>query len=457
MTRLRSLQARLSIGIGLLITLLWIGVASVTSYLTAREMGMEFDSALQETAQRILPVAAIDILGREDDDAAPQEMASVRAHDEFFTYVVRNSDGKVLLQSHKADASIFPAYAGVGFSQNDSFRFYSEEALRGSITITVAEPLAHRQTLARRMQLSLGLPLLAMIPLSLLGIAFAVRRSLTPVRELGDALAARGAYDLSPIAIGHAAPAELEPSLAELNHLLTRLRAAFDAERTFAANAAHELRTPLAGAIAQVQRLRSETQDENARRRAGEIETTLKRLARLSEKLMQLARVEGGQMRKEVARDLRPVLDIVVNDIRLLAGNSDIRLSQPEMPLLSDMDPDIFGILVRNLVENALRHGMQEEPIDVSLDKTGVLRVFNEAATIPPDLLERLAERFERGGKTNEGSGLGLAIVRTICERTGGSLRLFSPARGRMTGFEAEVAIPVAMGPSAHRARPVRP
>ena len=451
MMRLRSLQARLSIGLGLLIALLWIGVATLTSALTAREMGMEFDSALQETAQRILPVAVIDILGREDDDAAPQEMASVRAHDEFFTYVVRNADGKVLLQSHKADASIFPAFAGVGFSEDRNYRFYSEEALRGSITITVAEPLAHRQQLAWRMQLSLGLPLVAMIPLSLLGIAFAVRRSLTPVRELSGALAARGAYDLSPIAVEHAPPAELEPAVAELNQLLTRLRAAFEAERTFAANAAHELRTPLAGAIAQSQRLRSETSDENVRRRAGEIEATLKRLARLSEKLMQLARVEGGQMRKDVADDLRPVLDIVVGDIRHLAGDAEIALSRPGSPVLSDMDPDIFGILVRNLIENALRHGAPGKPIDVSFDETGVLRVVNEATTIPPDVLARLEDRFERGGKTNEGSGLGLAIVRTICERTDGSLRLLSPARGRSSGFEAEVTIPIATTSSASR------
>lgn len=442
MMRLRSLQARLSIGIGLLVAALWIAVASVTSALTAREMGMEFDSALQETAQRILPVAVIDILGREDDDGPPQEMATVRVHDEFFTYVVRNSDGKVLMQSHKADASIFPAFAGVGFSEDRDYRFYSEEALRGSITITVAEPLAHRRQLARRMQLSLAIPLVAMIPLSLLGIAFAVRRSLTPIRQLRDALADRGAYDLSPISVDQTPPTELEPALNELNELLSRLRAAFEAERTFAANAAHELRTPLAGAIAQAQRLRSETADKNARKRAGDIETTLKRLSRLSEKLMQLARVEGGQMRKDLAGDLRLVLDIVVHDIRHLSGDADIRLSRPETPVLSDLDTDIFGILVRNLVENALRHGRQGMPVEVSLTQTGILSVINDAEPIAPEMLERLADRFERGGKTNEGSGLGLAIVRTICDRAGGTLRIYSPARGRLTGFEAEVIVP---------------
>lgn len=443
MRPLRSLQARLAIGIGLLVAALWIAVASITSALAGRELGMEFDSALQETAQRILPVAVIDILGREEDEGPPQEMASVRTHDEFFTYVVRSNEGKVLLQSHKADASIFPPYTGVGFSQDRNFRFYSEEALRGSITITVAEPLEHRKQLARRMQISLAIPLVAMIPLSLFGIAYAVRRNLAPIRRLRDALASRGAYDLSPITMDDAPPAELEPALTELNQLLTRLRAAFEAERTFAANAAHELRTPLAGAIAQSQRLRSETTDENVRKRAADIEATLKRLARLSEKLMQLARVEGGQMRKDEVGDLRPVLDIVVGDIRHLSGNAAISLARPEVPVLSDMDPDIFGILVRNLVENALRHGSDESPVEVSLDANGVLHVINDAEIVPPGMLERLADRFERGGKTNEGSGLGLAIVRTICERAGGTLHLYSPARHQTRGFEAEVRVPV--------------
>lgn len=443
MKRLRSLQARLAIGIGLLVAVLWIAVASVTSALVGRELDMEFDSSLQETAQRILPIAVIDILGREDDDGPPQEMATVRSHDEFFTYVVRNGDGKVLMQSHKADVTIFPSYAGVGFSQDDNFRFYSDEAVRGSITITVAEPLAHRRQLARRMQISLGVPLVAMIPLSLFGIAYAVRRNLAPIRRLRDALASRGAYDLSPIPAEDAPPAELEPAFTELNHLLMRLREAFEAERTFAANAAHELRTPLAGAIAQAQRLRSETTDENVRKRAADIEATLKRLARLSEKLMQLARVEGGQMRKDAVSDLRPVLDIVVGDIRQLSGDREITLSKPRTPVLSDIDPDIFGILVRNIVENALRHGRESAPVEVSLDEKGVLHVVNDADVVPPDMLARLADRFERGGKTNEGSGLGLAIVRTICERADGSLHLYSPARNRPRGFEVSVAVPV--------------
>src|SRR5690606_16671719 len=157
------------------------------------------------------------------------------------------------------------------------------------------------------MQLGLGLPLLVVIPLSLAAIILAVRLSLYPVRRLRDDLTARSARDLSAVP-GAGLPSEIAPIAGAVNQLLGRLRAAFEAERSFAANAAHELRTPVAGAIAQAQRLRAETTDQKAAERAGEIEASLKRLTRLSEKLMQLARAEGGRLRSGSPADLRPIL-----------------------------------------------------------------------------------------------------------------------------------------------------
>jgi two-component system, OmpR family, sensor kinase len=440
--KIRSLQARLAIWIGLFITVLWLAVASVTATLLSQEMDVEFDSSLQETAQRILPVAVVDILGREGDETS-QLIGDVRAHDEFFTYVVRDKTGRVLLQSHTADPAIFPPYAKPGFSQDRRYRFYSDAALQDSITITVAEPLDHRRQTAHRMQINLGIPLLAMLPLSLAAIAFVVKRSLSPVRLLSEALSRRGASDLSPVSPGEALPAEIEPMVGELNLLLAKLRAAFEAERSFAANAAHELRTPLAGAIAQAQRLKAETSDDKAIKRAGEIEATLKRLTRLSERLMQLARVEGGRLQTGRLGDLRPVLGLVVEDVQRLAANVDIDLVMPDEPVLSDLDPDTFGILCRNLIENAQRHGQPGKTIAVELTRGGVFCVTNEAETIAAEVLGRLTDRFERGGKTNEGSGLGLAIVQTICERTGSTLTFHSPARNRSSGFEVEIQLPV--------------
>lgn len=439
-----SLQGRLGLWLGIALIVLWVLAASVTALIARGEIEEVFDAALQETAQRILPLAVVDILNREEAGIS-QRLAAIREHDEFFTYIVRDDQGRILLQSHAADPDAFPAWDGIGFRQTATRRLYSDEAVQGTIRITVAEPLDHRASVAREIQMGLGLPLLIVLPVALLAIVLAVRASLAPVRQFRDRLSARGARDLSPV-INADLPTEIAPLADTMNGLLGRLEAAFAAERSFAANAAHELRTPLAGAIAQAQRLQTETRDADAKARAAEIEATLKRLTRLSERLLQLARAEGGRLRMDRAADLRPVARMVVDDLARGAESGRIVLSLPADVVLSDLDADAFAILLRNLVENALRHGSPGAPIDVVLRPDGTLRVANDGPVLPPDGLDRLAFRFERAGAKAEGSGLGLAIVAAIAERTGSSLVLQSPRPGRDSGFEASVGLPTTPG-----------
>lgn len=437
----RSLRARLALSLGVLLTLLWVGTASVTALILRREMDEVFDSALEETVQRLLPLAVVEIVGR-DDDGISQRLGAIRNHDEVFTYVVRDAQGRVLLQSHDADPAVFPPYDGPGFRESSTHRFYNEEALQGSIRMTVAEPLDHRAAVAREIQIGLGLPLLIVIPVALLAIILAVRASLRPLRQFRDRLDTRNAQDLTPIPADDI-PSEITPVATTLNGLLGRLNAAFDAERSFAANAAHELRTPLAGAIAQVQRLQSETSDPASQVRAADIEVTLKRLTRLSERLMQLARVEGGRLRLDKATDLRAVARIVVEDIARTVAPDRIALRLPDTPVMSDLDPDTFAILCRNLVDNALRHGADTDPVKVVLNAKGKLTVSNAGEVVPPEKLARLTDRFERAGAVADGSGLGLAIVAAIADRIGPPLVLRSPRSGSTSGFEVTVSLPV--------------
>ena len=446
-----SLQARVALAVGLSIMILWLAAAFVTANRLGHEMEKVFDRDLQATAERILPLALHDLRKRrhDDDDDREEHVERLRPPlDEAVTYLVRDNRGRVLLRSPGAEDATFPAFDGRGFRQTRSHRLYFDAAREDKVTIAVAEPLDHRAEVSRAMLIGLALPVLVVIPLSLAAAALATRSGFRPVRKLKQALEERGVHDLSPLP-DTALPSELQPIAGGINQLLLRLRAAFEAERSFAANAAHELRTPVAGAIAQAQRLRTETSDRQAAQRAGDIEATLKRLMRMSEKLMQLARAEGSRLRLDTMADMRPVLSLEVRDLEGSIGDGQrkIALSLPLTPALSDIDPDAFGILCRNLIENALRHGTPDGLVEVVLAADGTLTVSNDGPVLPSTLIERLPQRFERGGATSSGTGLGLAIVKAIVDRAGGRLTVASPVPGRQGGvrvtIEALVSSPV--------------
>lgn len=251
-----SLQKRLGLGLTLGMTLLWLG-ATVGAWLVVQhELNEAFDSALEETAQRILPLAVLEISNRE----APREsqhVATLKMHKEYLTYLVRDASGEILMQSHDANPKIFSKQPSEGFSTTEKYRLYSASALRGTVFIEIAEPLGHRREAAREALFALLLPLLALIPISLLGTWLFVRISLRSVLAYRRAVESRGVGDLSPINVARL-PAEIDPLADAVNHLLERLRKALEAERSFTANSAHELRTPLAATLAQIQRLRHE-------------------------------------------------------------------------------------------------------------------------------------------------------------------------------------------------------
>jgi two-component system OmpR family sensor kinase len=402
-------------------------------------MNEVFDSTLEETAQGILPLVALDIISREEEGIS-QRIATLREHEEFFTYIVRDGQGRILIRSHAAEDENFPEFEGMGFRQTATHRLYYDAALQGTITIAVAEPLSHRAEVAREVLVGLALPLFIVIPLGLFGVFWIVRLSLRPVRRFSTALSSRGPRDLSAVGDG-TLPNEIKPVAEAVNDVLGRLGRTLEAERSFTANAAHELRTPVAAALAQAQRLMTETSDSIAAGRAAEIEVALKRLTRLSEKLMQLARAEGGRLRRDTVSDLRPVLEMVLADFDRAAGPARIQSKLPTNPALSDLDPDAFAIIVRNLIENALRHGSGGTPVQVTLSGD-TLRVVNDGPPLAAETLAGLTARFERGQSVSAGSGLGLSIVQAIADGAQAMLELNSPSQGQTDGFEAVFQLP---------------
>ncbi len=432
-----SLQKRLVLGLTLGMTILWLVATFITARVVQHELDEAFDSALQETAERILPLAILEIYNR-DDATVPQRIAPLDSEQEYLSYLVRDASGKILLQSRLARPELFKTSSRKGFTTTATHRLYSTSALQATIFIDIAEPMEHRREAAWDATAAQLKPLLLLIPLSLFGSWLLVRLSLRSVLSYRDAIERRGVGDLSPIEAGQL-PAEIKPLAHAVNHLMERLRYALEAEHSFTANSAHELRTPLAATLAQLQRLQREAPEGPLQARIAQIETSLRALSRLSEKLMQLAKAEGGGLLSETPQDLAALLTFVVQELHRAAPTA-IRLTLPlNGPVLSTIDPDAFAILARNLIENALKHGSPDAKIDITLSDDALLSVVNASAVVPAPMLARLSERFVRGDSRTGGSGLGLAIATTIAHGVGATLTLASPAGGRDSGFEVRV------------------
>lgn len=435
-----SLQKILGSSLAIGVTVLWLLGVAAAGLLTQYKMNEVFDSALEETAQRILPLAVTEILSRESD-TGPQRTPTLKEHDEYLTYLVRKPSGELLLQSHDVDPTLFGAQPREGFSETATHRFYGASAVSETIYIEVAEPLAHRRAAVLDTLLALLAPLLLLIPVSLLSVWWLIRRSLRRVVVLQRSIEARGAGDLSAVAVDQL-PDEFTPLVNAMNLLLERLRRSLEAERSFTANSAHELRTPLATALAKLQRLQRRTADAQVKAQAKEIEVSLRTLSRLSEKLLELAKAEGGSVLAEQCNDLLPILQMVASDY-LRKAPERLELELPDRPVLSLLDPDAFAILMRNLIENALKHGATDQPVKISLTDSGLLRVVNAGEVVPPEQLVLLRQRFVRSDTKSLGSGIGLAIVDAISSGAGIELNLRSPATGQTDGFEAELNIAV--------------
>ena len=445
-SRPQSLQRRLGLGLALGMILLWLAGSVAAGLILRSEIDEVFDSALQEVTQRILPLAYSEILNSDPPAAGEspiQRLPSVLPHQEQITYIVRDGEGRVLLQSHDADPAAFPVPMTAGFQDWRGLRLYTEGAVQGTFFVTAAEPVSHRRQAVIEAVGILLWPLALLLPLSQIGVWALVRFALRPVQAFEQEIEARGRGDLSPVNV-IALPRELAPVAGSVNRLIAKLQRALEAERGFTASSAHELRTPVAAALAQTQRLIAEVPEGAARERARTVEVALRQLARLSEKLLQLAKAEGAGLLAETPQDLAQVLGFVLDEFRDdpdAATRLTITLPSSGV-LLSRMDADAFAILARNLIENALKHGAADEPVSIVLNDDGLLRVSNGGAVVTPETMARLKRPFERGGSSATGSGLGLAIAEAIVAGAGTSLELLSPVPGRASGFEARVQLP---------------
>ncbi|GAB2175693.1 sensor histidine kinase [Dongia sp. agr-C8] len=442
-----SLSRRLIVSLTVSLGLLWLVAAALASWAAVHETNEIFDSALQETAQRLLALAVDDIDDladrAEDDGFEAEDTIPLPGHDEYLVYQFRDRNGRVLLRSHDAPHDPFAVPLLHGFTDVAGQRVYTEPSPDGKLVIQVAEKQAHRYRAMLRGLISLIVPLLLLPPLAGLIIWRTVARGIRPLRALREEIASRGGSNLEPLPEA-GLPNELTPIVRDVNRLIERLGSTLEAERAFAANSAHEMRTPVAAALAQVQRLGAELAGSPQQARIHAIEDALRRLASRVAKLLQLSRADSGVAVTSETADLLPIMGLVIDEFARIpgyAGRIDFD-SGPADRLAARIDIDAFAIVFRNLLENALLHGDRARPVAVSIGGDRGIHIANGGPVVAPDVLRRLTQRFVRGNTAAEGSGLGLAIAEKILDQAGGRLELRSPATGRADGFEAIIRLP---------------
>ena len=437
-----SIALRLSLGLAIGTGLLWIGAASISATVMRHELNEAFDESLQQSAYRLLPLAIHDVRELQRDETHQVPGLDQPGDENYFTYFVRDRDGGLIVRGDNAPPELATVTLRNGFSEIDGKRLFAATDRRTGYGIVILENSDHRDKALMESIAALAWPLLGLLPLIALCIWVAIRLAMRPVERLRRDIESRDGRNLAPLSIeGH--PVELVPIARAIANLIDRLKRAMDAERSFAASSAHELRTPIAGALAQTQQLAIELGQAPGHERLRDIEQALKSLGQLAEKLLQLSRLEAGFARADQAVDLMPALRLVVRDFQAKSAIGErLRLVVSEgATLQAPINVDAFAIAVSNLVQNALLHGPDDQPISIAVEKPNVLRVTNCGPAVHPEVLLKFGQPFQRGPTSSTGSGLGLSIVRSIMEQTGGTLVLRSPATGQTNGFEAVLTL----------------
>ena len=293
-------------------------------------------------------------------------------------------------------------------------------------------------------------PVALLIPLTALLLWLVVWLALRPLDRLVEAIAAQDEHHLAGLPLQRV-PAELRPLIASMNGLIARLKEAFASQQRFVQDAAHELRTPLTALKLQVENLRQRLGNAAAED-VSRLEAGIERMQRLVEQLLRLARQEAAPLQDAAQPvDLAQVLRESLHDLVPLAEarGIDLGLTVAE-PALVRADARDLRSVFDNLLDNALRYTPAGGRVDVSLRQSdGALLVefLDTGPGIPPELLERVFDRFYRVlGSGAQGSGLGLAIVKNAAGRGGMHIELFN--RGDRSGLLARVRFAQDLSPA---------
>lgn len=425
---------------------LYAATAAITIFLSYRQ----YDSNINGFWDGQMRTLAVSYAGRLSSDGTlpPLRPADDYAVQHHGTDIVQlwNADGKLLATSS--------AVTGLQLQPREGFRTVRIGGRRWRVFTMDSTPLRvqivesddMRQRVVWDMTWDSAKPVVYMAPISIAMLWLVVYVVLRPMTQLVGALSQqdeRNLAELSPRRV----PLELLPLIHSMNGLLRRMRHAFESQRRFVADAAHELRTPITAVKLQIENLRGRV-DRSATDELQELEAGVERMHRVVRQLLQLARQEGTlEEGSQEPVDIGALAKDSVRSFVALAQTRSIDLGMGDVQAVTArLDPNQLRIVLDNLVDNAVRYTPPGGRVDVSVreaEGTAVVDVSDTGPGIPAGDLEKVFGRFYRVPATGvEGSGLGLAIARAAAERCRSSIELLNHSRA--AGLTARVRIRLA-------------
>ena len=459
----RSLHKQLLLWLVLPQLVLWMAAAFVTYNVAARYANRAIDASLLQAtralARQVKPIgnglfidfprAADDIIGGDPDDRV--------------YYMVSTPPGQFILGSRQLPP---PSLTGApklgepyfydGMVDKMPIRVaalyvaYGDSKTRQLMLVQIARGRARRDELARSILGDTVLPLSGLILLMTMIVWAGIRAGLAPLARMRALVEDRAPNDLAPLKID-AAPQELRSLARALNDLLAAVHESVAAQRRFVNDAAHQLRTPLAGLKSQTELALDENVDPARQPRLQRVHESAVRSAHLVNQLLSLARAEPeSALAQHSARvDLRELAREVTAEWvpKALQAGVDLGLDdagETALPVVVQGHPLLIREALQNLIDNAIRYAGASSEVTVGVlrdGSSGVLQVSDTGPGIPPDLHRAVFERFVRATHEGSGCGLGLAIVKSIAERHGGRVAL---AGMTPHGLQVSIALPLA-------------
>lgn len=417
-TQRLSLRVRLTLIFLILASVTWLLSSFVAWKQTTDNVDELFDTQLMLFAKRLSTLDLNEINAADRMAQTPNKLKHGHVDDDALTFAIFTHDGRMVLNDGDNGEDIPYSYQREGFADGQ----------------LVGEDMALAIVAGQLIPWLVALPIMLIIMMVLLG------RELAPLNKLALALRMRDPDSEKPLnATG--VPSEVRPLVESLNQLFARTHTMMVRERRFTSDAAHELRSPLTALKVQTEVAQLSDDDPQARKKALlQLHSGIDRATRLVDQLLTLSRLDSLDNLQDVAEiPLEDLLQSSVMDIYHTAQQAkiDVRLTLKANGIKRTGQPLLLSLLVRNLLDNAVRYSPQGSVVDVTLNADNFI-VRDNGPGVTPEALARIGERFYRPpGQTATGSGLGLSIVQRIAKLHDMNVEFGNAKQG---GFEAKVS-----------------